>query len=102
MEQMLCFQIKENFCNQEISIEKFIDWSCFSSRNVFEFFGSHYFKTGADNLFRFACRNRLNQWQNSYACQPKIVRTYYLTSLKVYVNNLEEMVQIHPNSENTI
>jgi len=28
---------------------------------------------GAGNLFRFACRNRLNQWQNSSACQPKFV-----------------------------
>jgi len=30
------------------------------------------------------------------------VRTYYLTSLKVYVKRREEMIQIHPNSENTI
>jgi len=27
----------------------------------------------AGNLFQFACRNRLNQWQNSSACQPKFV-----------------------------
>jgi len=26
----------------------------------------------------------------------------YLTSLKVHVKSLEEMIQIHPNSENTI
>ena len=28
---------------------------------------------GAGKLFRFACRNRLNQRQNSSACQPKFV-----------------------------
>jgi len=32
----------------------------------------------------------------------KFVRTYYLTSLNVYMKSLEEMIQIHPNSENTI
>ena len=57
---------------------------------------------GEGNLFRFACWNRLNQLQNSSACQPKFVRTYYLTSLKVYVKRREEMIQIRPNSENTI
>ena len=30
-------------------------------------------RSGAGNLFRFACRNRLNKWQNSSACQPKFV-----------------------------
>jgi len=27
--------------------------------------------------------------KNSFTCQPKFVRTYYLTSLKVYVKSLE-------------
>ena len=30
-------------------------------------------RPGAGNLFRFACWNRLNQWQNFSACQPKFV-----------------------------